>query len=42
MTVIDRILGWLDELRHKESQLALVLSLVIGALVGLVVVAARG
>ena len=39
MTVIERILGWLDELRRKESQLALVLSLVIGALVGLVVVA---
>lgn len=39
MTIIDRILGWLDELRRKESQLALVLSLVIGALVGLVVVA---
>src|SRR3954453_2628778 len=35
----DKILGWLDELRQKESQLALVLSLVIGALVGLVVVA---
>lgn len=39
MTGIERILGWLDELRRKESQLALVLSLVIGALVGLVVVA---
>jgi CIC family chloride channel protein len=39
MTIIERILGWLDELRRKESQLALVLSLVIGALVGLVVVA---
>ncbi|HEU4680109.1 MAG TPA: chloride channel protein [Gemmatimonadales bacterium] len=37
--MIERILGWLDELRRKESQLALVLSLVIGALVGLVVVA---
>ena len=36
---MQRILGWLDELRRKESQLALVLSLVIGALVGLVVVA---
>jgi CIC family chloride channel protein len=35
----ERILQWLDELRRKESQLALVLSLVIGALVGLVVVA---
>lgn len=39
MIVIERLLRWLDELRRKESQLALVLSLVIGALVGLVVVA---
>jgi chloride channel protein, CIC family len=39
MSARDRILGWLDELRQKESQLALVLSLVIGALVGLVVAA---
>ena len=39
MTTVQRILRWLDELRRKESQLALVLSLVIGALVGLVVVA---
>jgi len=39
MSVRARVLGWLDELRQKESQLALVLSLVIGALVGLVVVA---
>jgi hypothetical protein len=39
MIGFERILGWLDELRRKESQLALVLSLVIGALVGLVVVA---
>ena len=39
MLLLERILGWLDELRRKESQLALVLSLVIGALVGLVVVA---
>jgi chloride channel protein, CIC family len=36
---LERVLQWLDELRRKESQLALVLSLVIGALVGLVVVA---
>jgi len=34
-----RLLTWLDDLRRRESQLALVLSLVIGALVGLVVVA---
>ena len=39
MQGMERILQWLDELRRKESQLALVLSLVIGALVGLVVVA---
>ena len=39
MIGIERILRWLDELRRKESQLALVLSLVIGALVGLIVVA---
>jgi CIC family chloride channel protein len=39
MALIDRILRWLDQLRSRESQLALVLSLVIGALVGLVVVA---
>jgi CIC family chloride channel protein len=39
MIGIERILRWLDELRRKENQLALVLSLVIGALVGLVVVA---
>src|SRR3954447_5143817 len=39
MSARGKILGWLDELRQKESQLALVLSLVIGALVGLVVVA---
>jgi len=36
---MERLLRWLDELRRRESQLALVLSLVIGALVGLVVVA---
>jgi CIC family chloride channel protein len=35
----ERLLRWLDDLRRRESQLALVLSLVIGALVGLVVVA---
>ncbi len=34
-----RLLGWWNEIRKRESQLALVLSLVIGALVGLVVVA---
>ncbi len=39
MLGLDRILQWLDQLRRKETQLALVLSLVIGALVGLVVVA---
>jgi len=37
--MLARLLTWLDELRRRESQLALVLSLVIGALVGLVVVA---
>jgi chloride channel protein, CIC family len=36
---VQQLLEWLDQLRRKESQLALVLSLVIGALVGLVVVA---
>ncbi|MEP6574380.1 MAG: chloride channel protein [Gemmatimonadota bacterium] len=36
---MERLLRWIDELRQRESQLALVLSLVIGALVGLVVVA---
>jgi chloride channel protein, CIC family len=35
----ERVLHWLDQLRRKETQLALVLSLIIGALVGLVVVA---
>ncbi len=34
-----RAAKWLDELRHGEQQVSLVLSLVIGALVGLVVVA---
>jgi chloride channel protein, CIC family len=35
----QKLLRWLDDLRRRESQLALVLSLMIGALVGLVVVA---
>jgi CIC family chloride channel protein len=35
----QRVIAWLDELRQRENQLALVLSLMIGALVGLVVVA---
>jgi CIC family chloride channel protein len=34
-----KALTWLDELRQHENQLAMVLSLVIGAIVGLVVVA---
>lgn len=34
-----RAWAWLDQLRQRENQLALLLSLVIGALVGLVVVA---
>jgi CIC family chloride channel protein len=34
-----RIVGWVDGFRRRENQLALVLSLLIGALVGLVVVA---
>jgi chloride channel protein, CIC family len=34
-----RATKWLDELRHGEQQVSLVLSLIIGALVGLVVVA---
>lgn len=34
-----RLGGWLDEVRDNEHQLALLLSLVIGALVGLVIVA---
>jgi CIC family chloride channel protein len=38
-TPLEQVLIWLDQLRRKESQLALVLSLIIGALVGLVVVA---
>ncbi|MEO7987252.1 MAG: chloride channel protein, partial [Gemmatimonadales bacterium] len=36
---MERILHWLDELRSKEGQLALVLSLLLGALVSLIVVA---
>jgi CIC family chloride channel protein len=36
---LRRLIGWVEALRRRESQLALVLSLVIGALVGLVVVA---
>ena len=35
----DKVVGWVDGLRRRENQLALVLSLLIGALVGLVVVA---
>jgi chloride channel protein, CIC family len=38
-SVVRRLVGWVEDLRRRESQLALVLSLVIGALVGLVVVA---
>ncbi|MEZ4588729.1 MAG: chloride channel protein [Gemmatimonadales bacterium] len=34
-----RAWGWLDQFRQRENQLALLMSLVIGALVGLVVVA---
>ncbi|HEY7634561.1 MAG TPA: chloride channel protein [Gemmatimonadales bacterium] len=34
-----RLVGWVGDLRRREDQLALLLSLVIGALVGLVVVA---
>jgi CIC family chloride channel protein len=34
-----KALAWLDDLRQHENQLAMVLSLVIGAIVGLVVVA---
>jgi chloride channel protein, CIC family len=35
----NRVLRWLDDLRRRENQLVLILSLIIGALVGLVVVA---
>ena len=35
----DKVVGWVDGLRRRENRLALVLSLLIGALVGLVVVA---
>jgi CIC family chloride channel protein len=38
-TLLDKLRGSLDRLRRNEDQLALVLSLVVGALVGLVVVA---
>jgi CIC family chloride channel protein len=38
-TLTIRLRHWLDELRHSENQLTIVLSVVIGALVGLVVVA---
>src|ERR1700724_2661211 len=38
-SLVLKIRRWLDELRHSENHLALVLSLLIGALVGLVVVA---
>jgi CIC family chloride channel protein len=34
-----KVRSWLDELRHNENHLTLILSLLIGALVGLVVVA---
>ena len=36
---MNRLVSWVDQLRRRENQLALVLSLMIGALVGLVVVA---
>jgi len=39
LPVLSGLIGWVEALRRRESQLALVLSLVIGALVGLVVVA---
>lgn len=38
-SVAGRVVRWLEELRRSESHLSLVLSLVLGALVGLVVVA---
>ncbi|HEY3933888.1 MAG TPA: chloride channel protein [Gemmatimonadales bacterium] len=37
--IAGRLAEWVDELRRREAQLALVLSLVIGVVVGLVVVA---
>jgi CIC family chloride channel protein len=37
--LVGRAVEWLNELRRREAQLALVLSLVIGVVVGLVVVA---
>lgn len=38
-SLIEKFRHWTDELRHSENQLTLALSLVIGALVGLVTVA---
>src|SRR5690242_18221730 len=38
-SAMNRLVSWVDQLRRRENQLALVLSLMIGALVGLVVVA---
>jgi len=38
-SLIVRLRQWLDELRRSENQLTIVLSVVIGALVGLVIVA---
>src|ERR1022692_1771946 len=37
--IVLKVRRWLDELRHNENHLTLILSLLIGALVGLVVVA---
>lgn len=37
--MIARLRAWLDELRHSENQLTILLSVVIGALVGVVTVA---
>jgi CIC family chloride channel protein len=37
--LLERLRDWLDELRRSENQLTILLSVVIGALVGLVVVA---
>src|SRR5947209_13296158 len=39
LTLPRRVLGLIEDLRRREDRLALLLSLVIGALVGLVVVA---
>src|SRR5580704_19480165 len=38
MTASSRVRKWLEELRQSENQLVLVLSLVVGILVGLVTV----